>query len=216
VSFKDLWNRPDAFRGRRVTVQGRVERIFRQGPVGSFPALAEVWITSPAGNPFCLVVPQDGGTGVLPVKKTSLEGHATAPVIPKLGQTVRFTGTFLKMVRFAAGDGARLAPLVVGNQPPVLAREIIKANSAISRHSDDDGSDGGHRDDHIERWLTSPSSWALAMIVAALAAGVLAWQHWRAPIRRAGVSSPGMRIAAAGPDPSPEFIEPRDVPLPST
>ena len=36
--FKDLWNRPDVFRGRRVTVQGRVVRIFRQGPVGSFPA----------------------------------------------------------------------------------------------------------------------------------------------------------------------------------
>ena len=29
-SFKDLWSRPDAFRGRRVTVEGRIERIFRQ------------------------------------------------------------------------------------------------------------------------------------------------------------------------------------------
>ena len=83
MSFKDLWNRPDAFRGRRVTVEGRVQRIFRQGPVGSFPALAEIWIASPAGDPFCLVVPQAAG-------------------VPKLGQTVRFTGTFLKMVRYAA------------------------------------------------------------------------------------------------------------------
>jgi hypothetical protein len=216
VSFKDLWNRPLAFRGRRVTIQGRVERIFRQGPVGSFPALAEVWITSPAGNPFCLVVPQDGRTGVDPVKKTGLEGYATSPVMPEPGQTVRFTGTFLKMVRFAAGDGARLAPLVVGNQPPVLAQETIKARSAISRRSDDDSSDGSHPDNHIERSLTAPLSWALAMILAALAAGVLAWQHLRAPLRHAGVSSLGGRTAAADPDPPPEFIEPRDEPLPST
>ena len=38
VTFKDLWNRADDFRGRRVVVQGRVVRTFRQGPLGSFPA----------------------------------------------------------------------------------------------------------------------------------------------------------------------------------
>ena len=32
---------------------------------------------------------------------------------------VRFTGTFLKMVRYAGGDGARLAPLIVGDRLPV-------------------------------------------------------------------------------------------------
>ena len=58
VTFKDLWNRNESLRGRRVTVQGRVSRIFRQGPVGSFPPLAEVWIASPAGDPFCAVFPQ--------------------------------------------------------------------------------------------------------------------------------------------------------------
>ena len=57
VGFRDLWERSDAHRGRRVTVQGRVERIFRQGPVGSFPPLIQVWVYSPAGDPFCLVFP---------------------------------------------------------------------------------------------------------------------------------------------------------------
>ena len=51
-----------SFEGRRITIQGRVSRIFRQGPVGSFPPLAEVWITSPAGDPFCVVCPQPGST----------------------------------------------------------------------------------------------------------------------------------------------------------
>ena len=58
VGFRDLWNQPETFRGRRVLVEGRVQRIFRQGPVGTFPALAEVWIVSSAGDPFCLVFPQ--------------------------------------------------------------------------------------------------------------------------------------------------------------
>src|SRR5262245_60405750 len=45
VGFRDLWDRPEQLRGRRVTVQGRIARIFRQGAVGSFPPLAEIWIT---------------------------------------------------------------------------------------------------------------------------------------------------------------------------
>ena len=115
VVFRDLWNHTDEFRGRRVTIQGRVERIFRQGPIGSFPALAEVWIVSPAGDPFCLVVPNESDNGILSVIDQGLEDRATSKETPALGQTVRFTGTFLKMVRYAGGDGARLAPLVVGD-----------------------------------------------------------------------------------------------------
>lgn len=77
VKFKDLWNRPDVFRGRRITIQGRVSRIFRQGPVGSFPPLAEVWITTPAGDPFCVVYPQPGSTDDdLPQTATSVQALA--------------------------------------------------------------------------------------------------------------------------------------------
>ena len=50
------------------------------------------------------------------------EDHRPAvrlPSIAALGRSVRFTGTFLKMVRYEAGDGGRLAPLVVGDQLPV-------------------------------------------------------------------------------------------------
>ena len=74
VKFKDIWNRPDVFQGRRITIQGRVARIFRQGPVGTFPPLAEVWITSPAGDPSCVVFPQPGSTDDdLPQAATSLQ-----------------------------------------------------------------------------------------------------------------------------------------------
>ena len=114
VGFRDLWNRPDAFRGRRVTIQGRVERIFRQGPIGSFPALAEVWIVSPAGDPFCLVVPHESGTGILPVTDHGLEDRATSKQSPEPGQTVRFTGTFLKIGPLRGGGRSSVGPLGCG------------------------------------------------------------------------------------------------------
>jgi hypothetical protein len=203
VSFKDLWNRPDTFRGRRVTIQGRAERIFRQDPVGSFPALAEIWIASPAGDPSCLVVPQESGTGISPEYDHGLEGRATPPQIPKLGQTVRFTGTFLKMIRYAAGDGARLAPLVVGNLSPFPVQEAIKANSASSSSADN----------IVGQSVRSPVNWLLGLTLALLAAGSLAWRHLRLPPRRQGLRDyRRRRTASMTADPPLEFIEPHDEP----
>ncbi|HEX8202702.1 MAG TPA: hypothetical protein VF590_19655 [Isosphaeraceae bacterium] len=103
VGFRDLWERPGAYRGRRVRVEGRVERRFRQERVGTFPALTEVWIVNPSGDPFCLVFP------------TPRPADEPAP-----GATAAFTGTFLKVVRYQAGDAARLAPLIVGDRPPTI------------------------------------------------------------------------------------------------
>ena len=202
VSFNDLWTRPDALRGRRITIQGRVERIFRQDPVGSFPALAEIWIASPAGNPSCLVVPQKNDPGISPVNDHDLQGLATRERISELGQSVQFTGTFLKMVRYKAGDGARLAPLVVGDQPPVLVRETAQVNRAGSFS----------RSHASDQWPGSPASWLLALTLALLAAGMLARRRLRAPVRRSPAMSPGRRIDSTGPDPLLEFIEPRNDP----
>src|SRR5262249_57226030 len=94
VTFRDLWERPEAHRGRRVTIRGRLERAFRQGAIGSFPPLVEAWIFSASGDPICAVFPRP-------------ETPAGAG-IPGPGRAVRFTGTFLKMVRYAAGDGERM------------------------------------------------------------------------------------------------------------
>ena len=201
VNFKDLWNRPDAFRGRRVTIEGRVQRIFRQGPVGSFPALAEIWIASTAGDPFCLVVPQEAGTGNLPADDHGLERRATPRQIPEPGQTVRFTGTFLKMVRYAAGDGARLAPLIVGNQPPVpvpAAARAIDAGAFSANNA-------------IGRWAESPTSWLLTSILALLAAGSLAWRHLHKPSKRAEPRRQHRSTTASlAVEPPLEFIEPHN------
>ncbi len=101
VSFRDLWERPAGHAGRAVAVEGRVARLFRQPPMGEFPALTEAWILSPADDPFCLVFPSGAG-------------RASPPV----GASVRFRGTYLRRIRYRAGDVPRLAPLIVGPDAP--------------------------------------------------------------------------------------------------
>ncbi len=108
VEFRELWVRPETYRGRRVTVRGRVERTFRQGAVGSFPPLVEAWIFTTTGDPLCVVYP----------RAVTTDPDARATRDPAAGQAVAFTGTFLKMVRYTAGDGDRLAPLIVGDHAP--------------------------------------------------------------------------------------------------
>ena len=101
VTFRELWDHPRAYQGRLVQVEGRVARLFRQASVGKFPPLAEAWITSPVGDPTCLIFPTDSG-------------QAT----PTPGDRVRFVGTFLRRITYKGSDTDRVAPLVVGPRPP--------------------------------------------------------------------------------------------------
>ncbi|CAN5647054.1 hypothetical protein BH23PLA1_BH23PLA1_10770 [soil metagenome] len=102
VGFRDLWENPEAFQGRWVRVEGKVERRFRQGSTDLQPALTETWIFSPAMDPICLVFPES-------------EGDSPPP-----GARVRFEGTFLGHVRYSGEDVPRLAPLIVGPGAPEL------------------------------------------------------------------------------------------------
>lgn len=103
VGFRELWERADRHRGRRVQVEGRVVRQFHQPPLGTFPALTELWIFSPTQDPFCVVFPTTD----------EAEDHV------ETGEMARFEGTFLKLIRYRAADDDRLAPLIVGPRPPL-------------------------------------------------------------------------------------------------
>ncbi|WP_165070681.1 hypothetical protein [Paludisphaera rhizosphaerae] len=116
ATFRDLWERPDEFRNRRVAVSGRVVRSFRQDAVGSFPALVESWIEQPSGDLLCVVFPA-------PPRET---GVAT-------GASVTFTGTYLRRVRYKA-EGDRLAPLIVGPAAPVVEKPAPAATEESPRN----------------------------------------------------------------------------------
>jgi hypothetical protein len=208
VNFNELWNRPDAFQGRRVVVQGRVVRTFRQGPIGSFPPLAEVWITSRDGNPFCVVFPQPGlldathaesGDTKLTPKEKPTSGHR-GDEMPGPGSMVQFTGTFLKMVRYAGADTARLAPLIVGDRPPVVSSlEPVESQA-----------------DHAPNGMTRGSGlaiqlvfWAFGLTGAAMAAAVFV--RWHLGLR---TRSESLRAKSADLelDPPLEFLGPPNEP----
>jgi hypothetical protein len=208
VNFNELWNRPDAFQGRRVVVQGRMVRIFRQGPIGSFPPLAEVWMTSRGGNPFCVVFPQRGvlddthaasGNMKLTPKEKPASGHQSDEM-PGPGRMVQFTGTFLKMVRYAGADTARLAPLIVGDRPPVVSsfepveRQADYAPSGVTRGSG---------------LAIRLAYWALGLAGAAIAAVLFVRWHLGLGTRSESLRAQSANLAL---DPPLEFLGPPNEP----
>ena len=167
VGFRDLWGAPERYRGRLVQVEGRLVRRFRQDAFGTFPPLAEAWAVSPAGDPFCLIFPDPA-----------------SPASPALGTPVRFVGTFLKRVRYRAGDGPRLAPLIVGGGPPVASARV----STVSK---------------TPRRFGSTLDWTAGLAVAALVALFLARMHLNKPV----ALTPGRAM-----DPPPDFVTTADAP----
>lgn len=163
VTFDALWKTPEKYQGHRVEIAGTIVRRFRQGAYGVFPPLEEVWVASPSGNPLCLVCPSG------------------APAPCRLGDTVRFTGTYLKRVQYQGGDVPRLAPLIVGEGPPVVLKAApVSSNQAA----------GG----------LSVVDWTVGLVVTALVVLVLGRQHLRRPAR------PCLDVEV--PAPVPEFVRP--------
>lgn len=203
VVFKDLWNRPETFRGRRVIVEGRIQRIFRQGPVGDFPALAEIWIASPAGDPFCLVVPQETVTASGSLNKSTVSAQTGVKQLPELGLMVRFTGTFLRTVGYSAGDGSRRAPLIIGDQPPVSAHDGASAEEPKSFAANNPRSD----------WMARSGIWLLGLALAVLLAATLALCRSRLAFLQTERRNQHRRaMVSLGADPPLEFVEPLNNP----
>jgi len=177
VTFRDLWNDPSRYRGRRVRVEGRVVRRFKQGAVGTFPALVEVWAVSPAGDPFCLVFPAPAAT-------PEGEGRPTPDAAP--GASVRFEGTYLKRLRYRGSDTDRLAPLIVGPRPPTVTAPAPPRGAA----GDSAGPQGGA--DRV--------AWVFGLVAAGLVGLALARRHLNAPPRRPSRT-------AGEEEPPPEFVD---------
>jgi hypothetical protein len=166
VTFRDLWERPEAYEGRRVRVEGRVVRRFRQPAVGRFPPLTELWIVADTRDPFCLVFPTAEAPESL--------GEALSS-----GERVRFEGTYLKTIRYAGADEPRLAPLIVGPQPPVISTVDPLA-------------------DILPRREFAALDWAVGLIVGGLVVLLLLRQTMVRPIRQANLPSN---------TPAPPFID---------
>ncbi len=112
ATFRELWDHPATYQGHPVRVAGRLARLFRQPGVGQFPPLVEAWVTSPLGEPTCIVFPT----------------RPREPA-PSLGDQVEFTGTFLRQITYQGGDTKRVAPLIVGPAVPDVLEAGSKPNA---------------------------------------------------------------------------------------
>lgn len=158
VTFRDLWEQPESYRGKAVRVEGRVVRRFRQPAVGTYPPLTELCIVGPSQDPLCVV---------FPTPDEALNAEAARAC--ELGTRVRFEGTFLKTIRYPAGDEPRLAPLVVGPQPP-------------ARY------EGDPLEGHLPGSPFSVLDWAVGLAVGGLVVVLLVRQVLSRPVRRAAES----------------------------
>ena len=156
-----------------------------------------MWITSPAGEPFCVVFEPRVIDDTRRDRYLSLMSAGVA----------RFTGTFLKMVSYSASDGKRLAPLIVGERPPIYApgtsvnadANLPRDNSAeVFRIIGGNNASAGRRP-------SIGANWVLALVMAIVAAGIITWQHVRTPVRRHR-SVQHLPDRLNHDDPPPEFI----------
>ncbi len=143
VRFRDLWDEPESYRGRMVTLEGRLVRRFRQNDLGTFPPLSELWLQTEEGNLFCAVYP------------SSEEGSSETPTDIELGDQIQVEGVYIKRLRYAAEDVPRVAPLIVGSQAPTVVRS-----------TSEDQRDWDRRDRLIRRLFEV----VIAMILIALVA----------------------------------------------
>lgn len=116
VSFRDLWDRPDAFRGKFVRVEGRLVRRFSAPASGELPGRVEAWIATDSGDLICLVFPREGAE-----PKAEESEH-------RLG----FEGTSLGRIRYESGDAVRMAPLIVGPAGPKAIKKGVPGSSSFS------------------------------------------------------------------------------------
>jgi hypothetical protein len=202
VAFRELWDHRNKWQGSRVQVEGTIARIFRQDAVGSFPPLAEAWLSEPEGNLLCILFPQSNAhTGSLHTQSEY--------AIPETGRVIKFTGTFLKTIRYAAGDEPRLAPLIVGDRPPVPtssppnAERNDVATALRSIGTSPETSPG---------WAKTNGSWSFGGWLLGLALGlvtavILAWRHVRKPSGLRSFAKMNGRRSFTSADPPLEFFD---------
>jgi hypothetical protein len=102
ILFAHLWENPALYRGVPVHILGSALRVLRyESKLSQSGWLYEAWIVTPdaARLPYVCVF-EDAPKGL--------------PIGPNVSERVVFNGYFLKVMKYAAGDVTRGAPVLVG------------------------------------------------------------------------------------------------------
>ena len=107
VGFTELFSQPRSFRGRAVRIRGLLHRLERLESVANDYGIDHFWQgwLEPAGGPATpvavhfLQVPEGMASGL------------------DIREPVEVSGFFLKNMAYRAGDGVRVAPLILAREP---------------------------------------------------------------------------------------------------
>jgi hypothetical protein len=177
IAFTQLFQQPEVYRGKAVTVRGTVMNASRVAASDDEPGSSERYVL--------WIMPEDGPTS--PIVVYALAMPAGFPPIErqsggrmtKLHEEVALTGIFLKRGSYHAQDGPRTAPVIIANvpdwKPPVIA------TTQSTRYGLDSG------------WLLPTAGAALALAIVFVA--VAYWFSIRNQRKGRGVANP--RLVAA-------------------
>ena len=118
VSFSQLFRQTDVYRGRLVTVKGTVRRLEEIQPRENDFGITELyrWIVEP-----------EGGANS-PIVVYSVDKPAAFPDQDDLREDATFNGFCFKRWAYSAGDGTRIAPLLLAKsaswQPPPPVKPV--------------------------------------------------------------------------------------------
>ena len=117
VGFRQLYQQPDEYRGRLIRVRGAAHRVYHLSAPKNIAGIDGYYkfIIALAGHPdnpvmvYSLELPE----GFPEVKDLNVDKEVTDLV----DVDVEFTGYFFKLAAYRAGDGIRVAPLIIAKSP---------------------------------------------------------------------------------------------------
>lgn len=116
VSFAQLFRQTDSYRGQVVTVRGTVRRGERVVPRSNDNGIDELfrWIVEPAG-------PSNA-----PIFVYTLENPGNIQLGDDLREEAKFAAICFKRLAYAAGDGTRIAPVLLAKTVTWIPRPVVQ------------------------------------------------------------------------------------------
>ena len=119
VGFSQLFRQSQIYRGKIVTVQGTVRRLEELEPSDPVVDRLYRWSLQPQGGSNAPIIVYSVA------KPTQLD-------VGDLSEAMEFTGVYFKKWAYRAGDGTRVAPLILAKLPTWSPVQNVEKNAAPS------------------------------------------------------------------------------------
>lgn len=124
ITFLELVKQPDAFRGKPITIRGRVKEVSRQAATKNRSGITDLydyWLMLEGGptSPIRVMsaLPPEGFPKIL---------QPDGETRQRMQEDIVFQGYFLKRFAYQAKDGDRVTPLILTHQPTWIQTKTLR------------------------------------------------------------------------------------------